>query len=191
MKQSYSPDDLSEGVEEIHTSDTPLSSQIDISASIETSMKRGYFYRAWGPTHQANGWFLPLSSVKQTTCPDFPGKVVQVQLDFSTVTRSVYSRSGWWLSQFLPEEQKSVIEIPTAPMENVPSTESKSKIPVGLSPFNLNTSVGGIWGVLFLKIFYPAWMRKVKKMKQNQSLKSPWKHLSKEWSSNLPIWTHL
>uniref|UniRef100_A0AC11CCF6 Ankyrin 2 n=1 Tax=Ovis aries TaxID=9940 RepID=A0AC11CCF6_SHEEP len=128
------PDDLSEGVEEIHTSDTPLSSQIDISASIETSMKEATSTGLEDlPTRQM-GDSLPLSSVKQTTCPDFPGQVVQVQLDFSTVTRSVYSDRGDDSPDSSPEEQKSVIEIPTAPMENVPSTESKSKIPVRTIP---------------------------------------------------------
>ncbi|KAJ1061312.1 hypothetical protein K5549_014052 [Capra hircus] len=128
------PDDLSEEVEEIHTSDTPLSSQIDISASIETSMKEATSTGLEDlPTRQM-GDSLPLSSVKQTTCPDFPEQVVQVQLDFSTVTRSIYSDRGDDSPDSSPEEQKSVIEIPTAPMENVPSTESKSKIPVRTIP---------------------------------------------------------
>ncbi|XP_068831022.1 ankyrin-2 isoform X2 [Capricornis sumatraensis] len=128
------PDDLSEEVGEIHTSDTPLSSQIDISASIETSMKEATSTGLEDlPTRQM-GDSLPLSSVKQTTCPDFPEQVVQVQLDFSTVTRSVYSDRGDDSPDSSPEEQKSVIEIPTAPMENVPSTESKSKIPARTVP---------------------------------------------------------
>uniref|UniRef100_A0A8C6G365 Ankyrin 2 n=1 Tax=Moschus moschiferus TaxID=68415 RepID=A0A8C6G365_MOSMO len=127
------PDDLSEEVEEIHTSDTPLSSQIDLSASIETSMKEATSTGLEDLPTRQTGDSLPLSSVKQTTCPDFPEQVVQVQLDFSTVTRSVYSDRGDDSPDSSPEEQKSVIEIPTAPMENVPSTESKSKIPVRTS----------------------------------------------------------
>ncbi|XP_065763411.1 ankyrin-2 isoform X7 [Muntiacus reevesi] len=128
------PDDLSEDVEEIHTSDTPLSSQIDISASIETSMKEAPSTGLEDLPTRHMGDSVPLSSVKQPTCPDFPEQVVQVQLDFPTVTRSVYSDRGDDSPDSSPEEQKSVIEIPTAPMENVPSTESKSKTPVRTIP---------------------------------------------------------
>ncbi|XP_070308416.1 ankyrin-2 isoform X15 [Odocoileus virginianus] len=128
------PDDLSEEVEEIHTSDTPLSSQIDISASVETSMKEATSTGLEDLPTRHMGDSVPLSSVKQPTCPDFPEQVVQVQLDFPTVTRSVYSDRGDDSPDSSPEEQKSVIEIPTAPMENVPSTESKPKTPVRTIP---------------------------------------------------------
>ncbi|XP_054845596.1 ankyrin-2 [Eublepharis macularius] len=56
--------------------------------------------------------------------------VIDVQLDFSTVTRSVYSEQEDDSPDSSPEEQKSVIEIPTALMESMPPSESKSKIPV-------------------------------------------------------------
>uniref|UniRef100_A0A8C6BH70 Ankyrin 2 n=1 Tax=Monodon monoceros TaxID=40151 RepID=A0A8C6BH70_MONMO len=128
------PDDLSEEVEEIHASDAPLNSQMEISASIETSMKEATSVGAEDLPSLGMGDTPPLSSVKQTACPDSPKPVGQVQLDFSTVTRSVYADRGDDSPDSSPEEQKSVIEIPTAPMENVPSTESRSKIPVRTIP---------------------------------------------------------
>ncbi|XP_075854153.1 ankyrin-2 isoform X8 [Microcebus murinus] len=129
------PDDLSEEVEEISASDAQLNSQLGISASMEeTSTKEPIFVGAEDlPTTQV-GDTVPLSVVKETSCPDSPEPVVKVQLDFSTVTRSVYSDRDEDSPDSSPEEQKSVIEIPTAPMENVPSTESKSKIPVKTIP---------------------------------------------------------
>ncbi|XP_053110667.1 ankyrin-2 isoform X38 [Hemicordylus capensis] len=60
--------------------------------------------------------------------------VIDVQLDFSTVTRSVYSEQEEDSPDSSPEEQKSVIEIPTADMESMTSFESKSKIPVRATP---------------------------------------------------------
>lgn len=56
--------------------------------------------------------------------------VIDVQLDFSTVTRSVYSEQEDDSPDSSPEEQKSVIEIPTAVMESMPPPEAKSKIPI-------------------------------------------------------------
>ncbi|XP_048364872.1 ankyrin-2 isoform X5 [Sphaerodactylus townsendi] len=56
--------------------------------------------------------------------------VIDVQLDFSTVTRSVYSEQEDDSPDSSPEDQKSVIEIPTAVMESMPPPEGKSKIPV-------------------------------------------------------------
>ncbi|XP_014640057.1 PREDICTED: ankyrin-2 isoform X5 [Ceratotherium simum simum] len=128
------PDDLSEEVEEIPSSDVQLNSQMGISSSTETSTKDTTPAEPEDlPTTQMSDT-PPKSSVKQTSCPDSPEPVVQVQLDFSTVTRSVYSDRDDDSPDSSPEEQKSVIEIPTAPMESVPSTESKSKIPVRTIP---------------------------------------------------------
>uniref|UniRef100_A0A8D0TZ12 Ankyrin-2 n=1 Tax=Sus scrofa TaxID=9823 RepID=A0A8D0TZ12_PIG len=128
------PDDLSEEVEEVPTSDGQLNSQMGISASTETSMKEAASAGAEDlPCIQMSDT-PSLSLVKQAACPDSPEPVVQVQLDFSTVTRSVYSDRDDESPDSSPEEQKSVIEIPTAPMENVPSTESRSKIPVRTMP---------------------------------------------------------
>ncbi|XP_069315197.1 ankyrin-2 isoform X1 [Eulemur rufifrons] len=128
------PDDLSEEVEEISAPDAQLNPQMAIAASTETSTEEAVSVGAEDlPTMQV-GDAPPLSGVKQTSCPDSPEPVVKVQLDFSTVTRSVYSDRDEDSPDSSPEEQKSVIEIPTAPMENVPSTESKSKIPVRTMP---------------------------------------------------------
>ncbi|XP_042326247.1 ankyrin-2 [Sceloporus undulatus] len=71
----------------------------------------------------------------QVPCPISPEQtVIDVQLNFSTVTRSVYAEQDDDSPDSSPEEQKSVIEIPTAVLESVPSSESKSKIPVRTGP---------------------------------------------------------
>uniref|UniRef100_F7F3D2 Ankyrin 2 n=1 Tax=Callithrix jacchus TaxID=9483 RepID=F7F3D2_CALJA len=130
------PDDLSEEVEEIPASDAQLNSQMGISASTETLTKETVSVVSFVKDRSTMqmGDTPPLSDVKQISCPDSSEPVVQAQLDFSTITRSVYSDKGDASPDSSPEEQKSVIEIPTAPMENVPSTESKSKIPVRTMP---------------------------------------------------------
>ncbi|XP_032148401.1 ankyrin-2 isoform X2 [Sapajus apella] len=128
------PEDLSEEVEEIPASDAQLNSQMGISASTETLTKEAVSVGAKDLSTMQTGDTPHLPDVKQVSCPDSSELVVQAQLDFSTVTRSVYSDKGDASPDSSPEEQKSVIEIPTAPMENVPSTESKSKIPVRTMP---------------------------------------------------------
>uniref|UniRef100_A0A667H9V5 Ankyrin 2 n=1 Tax=Lynx canadensis TaxID=61383 RepID=A0A667H9V5_LYNCA len=128
------PDDLSEEVEEIPASDAQLNSYMGNSASTEISTEEAPSVGAEDLSTMHMGDMPPKSSVKHTSCPDSPEPVIQVQLDFSTVTRSVYSDRDDDSPDSSPEEQKSVIEIPTAPMENVPSTESKSKIPVRTIP---------------------------------------------------------
>ncbi|XP_043368932.1 ankyrin-2 isoform X7 [Dermochelys coriacea] len=72
----------------------------------------------------------------QVPCPISPEKsVIDVQLDFSTVTRSVNCEQDDESPDSSPEEQRSVIEIPTAVLESsVPPSESKSKIPVRTTP---------------------------------------------------------
>ncbi|NXA30883.1 ANK2 protein, partial [Eudromia elegans] len=80
----------------------------------------------------------PLSSTEtdnvdssQVPCPTSPEQsVVEDELDFSKVTRFVRSEQDDESPDSSPEEERSVIEIPTALMERVPSCESKSKIPV-------------------------------------------------------------
>ncbi|XP_012583245.1 PREDICTED: ankyrin-2 isoform X5 [Condylura cristata] len=124
------PDDLAEEVEETSASEAQLNSSVGSSASTETSTKEASSSGVEDVPTMHMGDTPPLSSVKQTPCSESPEQVVQVQLDFATVTRSVYSGRDEESPDSSPEEQKSVIEIPTAPMENVPSTESKSKIPV-------------------------------------------------------------
>ncbi|XP_053757285.1 ankyrin-2 isoform X13 [Panthera pardus] len=128
------PDDLSEEVEEIPASDVQLNSHMGNSASTEISTEEAPSAGAKDLPTMHMGDMPPKSSVKRTSCHDSPEPVIQVQLDFSTVTRSVYSDRDDDSPDSSPEEQKSVIEIPTAPMENVPSTESKSKIPVRTIP---------------------------------------------------------
>ncbi|XP_064240008.1 ankyrin-2 isoform X8 [Aotus nancymaae] len=128
------PDDLSEEVVEIPASDAQLNSQMGISASTETLTKETGSVGTKDLSTMQTGDTPPLSDVKQISCPDSSELVVQAQLDFSTITRSVYSDKGDASPDSSPEEQKSVIEIPTAPMENVPSTDSKSKIPVRTMP---------------------------------------------------------
>ncbi|XP_040331458.1 ankyrin-2 isoform X15 [Herpailurus yagouaroundi] len=128
------PDDLSEEVEEIPASDAQLNSHMGNSASTEISTEEAPSVGAEDLPTMHMGDMPPKSSVKHTSCPDSPEPVIQVQLDFATVTRSVYSDRDDDSPDSSPEEQKSVIEIPTAPMENVPSTESKSKIPVRTIP---------------------------------------------------------
>lgn len=71
----------------------------------------------------------------QMPCPSYPEQtVIDVHLNFSTITRSVSAEKEDDSPDSSPEEQKSVIEIPTAAMETVPSTESKSKIPIRNTP---------------------------------------------------------
>ncbi|XP_048189381.1 ankyrin-2 isoform X26 [Perognathus longimembris pacificus] len=123
------PDDQSEEAEEIPASDALVSSHVEISASSEISTKEADCTEAGDlPTLQMEA-APPLSSMKPIPCPDSFQPAVPSHLDFSTVTRSVYSERDDESPDSSPEEQKSVIEIPTALMENVPSTESKSKIP--------------------------------------------------------------
>ncbi|XP_004626728.1 ankyrin-2 isoform X2 [Octodon degus] len=132
------PDDLSEDTEEILTSDTHVDAQMEISASPEMATQEATATGAEDlPMQMTNT--PSLSSRKQVPCPDSPEPVMQVQLDFSTVTRSIYSERDEESPDSSPEEEKSVIEIPTAPMENVPSTESKSKILVRTIPTSSTT----------------------------------------------------
>ncbi|XP_019512098.1 PREDICTED: ankyrin-2 isoform X8 [Hipposideros armiger] len=71
-----------------------------------------------------------LHSERHTAGPGCPGLASHAQLDFCTVTRSVYSGRGDESPDSSPEEQKSVIEIPTAPMDSVPSAESHANVPI-------------------------------------------------------------
>ncbi|NWS86249.1 ANK2 protein, partial [Toxostoma redivivum] len=77
----------------------------------------------------------------QVPCPISPEQcVVEDELDFSKATRLVSSEQGEESPDSSPEEQRSVIEIPTALMESVPSCESKSKIPVRTAAATLQSS---------------------------------------------------
>ncbi|XP_063138266.1 ankyrin-2 isoform X17 [Rattus norvegicus] len=128
------PDDVSEEIEDLPASDADLDSKVVISASTETPTKEAVSTVAEEPATMQ--WSDSLSTVKQTSCPTFPEPVGQ--LDFSTVTRSVYSDRDDESPDSSPEEQKSVIEIPTAPMENVPSAEIKPQIPIRTLPTSVS-----------------------------------------------------
>lgn len=122
------PDDVSEEMEESPASDANLDAQVMTPASTELPAKEPVSTTVEDhPTMQSSDT-SSLSTVKQLSCPAFPQPVVQ--MDFSTVTRSVHSDRDDESLDSSPEEQKSVIEIPTAPMENVPSAESKPQIPM-------------------------------------------------------------
>ncbi|XP_017653828.1 ankyrin-2 isoform X5 [Nannospalax galili] len=125
------PDDLSE---EIAALDANLNSEVRMSASTGIPMKEAMFTVTKDLLTKPVGDMPSLFSVKQKPCPASSEPIVQVQLDFSTVTRSIYSDRDDESPDSSPEEQKSVIEIPTAPMENMASAESKSKIPIRTIP---------------------------------------------------------
>lgn len=73
------------------------------------------------------------SRVKLLAGPACQEPAVQAALDFSTVTRSVYEDREDDSPDSSPEEQKSVIEIPTAATESAPCPENKSRIPIRTS----------------------------------------------------------
>ncbi|XP_053767390.1 ankyrin-2 isoform X6 [Desmodus rotundus] len=98
-----------------------LSGEVDASAGIK------------GPSPGQGGDTPAVSSVKPLTGPTCLEPTVQAALDFSTVTRSVYADREDDSPDSSPEEQKSVIEIPTAAAESAPSPENKSRIPVRTS----------------------------------------------------------
>ncbi|XP_076431057.1 ankyrin-2 isoform X5 [Peromyscus maniculatus bairdii] len=126
------PDDVSEEIEETAASDHNFDSQVMVSASLEMSTREAVSTAVEDlPTMQLSDT-SSLSTVKQKPCPASPQPVVQLNLN--TVTRSVHSDRDDETPDSSPEEQKSVIEIPTAPMENVPSAESKPPIPVRTLP---------------------------------------------------------
>ncbi|XP_060248714.1 ankyrin-2 isoform X10 [Meriones unguiculatus] len=124
------PDDMSEETEELPALDANLDSQEMSSASIETPIKEAASTVVRELTTMQSSDAPSLST--EEPCPAFPKSVPQ--LDFSTVTRSIYSDRDDESPDSSPEEQRSVIEIPTAPMENVPSTESEPKSSVRTLP---------------------------------------------------------
>ncbi|XP_075837508.1 ankyrin-2 isoform X15 [Microtus pennsylvanicus] len=122
------PDDVSEEIEESPASDANLDAEMMTLASSELPAKEPVSTAAEGLPTVPSSDTSSLSTVRQLSCPAFPQPVVQ--MDFSTVTRSIHSDRDDESLESSPEEQKSVIEIPTAPMENVPSAESKPQIPM-------------------------------------------------------------
>ncbi|XP_056658986.1 ankyrin-2 isoform X4 [Monodelphis domestica] len=140
------PPDLSEKVEEKasaypgatkaeQTSRIPV--KVGISASSQSTTKEIISTdatEAETSSPQETGGMPSVSSTAQMPCSDTSEPITEVQLDFSTVTRSVYSEREDDSPDSSPEDQKSVIEIPTGATEIVPSAESKSKIPVRTLP---------------------------------------------------------
>ncbi|XP_039398415.1 ankyrin-2 isoform X20 [Mauremys reevesii] len=124
----------------VDTTKAELKSRIPIKMGISVSSKSPKKETAASEASEVD----PFSKVEtddafgssQVPCPISPEQsVIDVQLEFSTVTRSVYSEQDDESPDSSPEEQRSVIEIPTAVLESsVPSSESKSKIPVRTTP---------------------------------------------------------
>ncbi|XP_050799929.1 ankyrin-2 isoform X22 [Gopherus flavomarginatus] len=129
----------------VGTTKAELKSRIPIKMGISVSSKSPKKETAASEASEVD----PFSKVEtddafdssQVPCPISPEQsVIDVQLEFSTVTRSVYSERDDESPDSSPEEQRSVIEIPTAVLESsVPSSESKSKIPVRTTPAALQS----------------------------------------------------
>ncbi|XP_070272940.1 ankyrin-2 isoform X7 [Myotis yumanensis] len=112
------PSDLSEEGEGTLASDSHFCSPTGIPAPLDTLV----------------------ASVGAEDLPSMPGgatpppPAVQVPMDFSTVTGSGVSGQDGGSPDSSPEEQKSVIEIPTAATESVPPSESQSQVLVRPGP---------------------------------------------------------
>ncbi|NWH63218.1 ANK2 protein, partial [Geococcyx californianus] len=121
---------MGEGVS-VGTTKADLKSRIPIKMGISASSKSPKKETAAYEAEPLSGMEPDMVDSSQVPCPISPEQsVVEDDLVFSKVTRSVYSEQGEESPDSSPEEQRSVIEIPTAVMERVPSCESKSKIPV-------------------------------------------------------------
>ncbi|NXI37116.1 ANK2 protein, partial [Galbula dea] len=108
-----------------------LKSRIPIKMGISASSKSPKKDTAASEAEPLSRTETDVVDCSQVPCPLSPEQsVVDDELDFSKVTRVVCSELGDESPDSSPEEQRSVIEIPTAVMESVPSCESKSKIPV-------------------------------------------------------------
>ncbi|XP_071664236.1 ankyrin-2 isoform X4 [Patagioenas fasciata] len=119
-----------EGVS-IGTTKADLKSRIPIKMGISASSKSPKKETAASEAEPFCRTETDTVDSSQVPCPISPEQsVVEDELDFSKVTRFVSSERGDESPDSSPEEQRSVIEIPTALMETVPSCESKSKIPV-------------------------------------------------------------
>ncbi|NXX90319.1 ANK2 protein, partial [Centropus bengalensis] len=113
------------------TAKADLKSRIPIKMGISASSKSPKKETAASEAEPLSGTETDVIDSSQVPCPPSPEQsVVDDEFDFSTVTGSVCSEPGDESPDSSPEEQRSVIEIPTALMERVPSCESKSKIPV-------------------------------------------------------------
>ncbi|XP_072191139.1 ankyrin-2 isoform X12 [Excalfactoria chinensis] len=119
-----------EGVS-IGTAKAELKSRIPIKMGISASSKSPKNETA---ASEAESLFVVETDIVDSSQVPFPispeQSMVEDELEFSKVTRFVCSEKDDESPDSSPEEQRSVIEIPTALMERVPSCESKSKIPV-------------------------------------------------------------
>ncbi|XP_063271478.1 ankyrin-2 isoform X3 [Prinia subflava] len=112
------------------TAKVDLKSRIPIKMGISASSKSPKKETAASEAEPLSRTETDMVDSSQVPCPISPEQcVVEDELDFPKVTRLVSSGQGEESPDSSPEEQRSVIEIPTALMENVPC-ESKSKIPV-------------------------------------------------------------
>ncbi|NXS33988.1 ANK2 protein, partial [Pomatostomus ruficeps] len=113
------------------TAKADLKSRIPIKMGISASSKSPKKETAASEAEPLSGTETDTVDSSQVPCPISPEQcAVEDEVGFSKVTRSVSSEQGEESPDSSPEEQRSVIEIPTALMESVPSCESKSKIPV-------------------------------------------------------------
>lgn len=113
------------------TAKADLKSRIPIKMGISASSKSPKKETAASEAESLSRTETNMVNSSQVPCPNSPEqRAVEDELDFSKVTRLVSSEQGEESPDSSPEEQRSVIEIPTALMESVPSCESKSKIPV-------------------------------------------------------------
>ncbi|NXW73182.1 ANK2 protein, partial [Hirundo rustica] len=113
------------------TAKADLKSRIPIKMGISASSKSPKKETAASEAEPFSRMETDMVDSSQVPCPVSPEQcVVEDELDFSKVTQLLSSEHGEESPDSSPEEQRSVIEIPTALMESVPSCESKSKIPV-------------------------------------------------------------
>ncbi|NXA22209.1 ANK2 protein, partial [Ibidorhyncha struthersii] len=113
------------------TTKADLKSRIPIKMGISASSKSPKKETAASEAEPFSRTETDMVDSSQVPCPISPEQSVgEDEVDFSKVTRSDCSEQGDESPDSSPEEQRSVIEIPTALMERVPSCESKSKIPV-------------------------------------------------------------
>ncbi|XP_041882703.1 ankyrin-2-like isoform X5 [Corvus kubaryi] len=113
------------------TAKADVKSRIPIKMGISASSKSPKKETAASEAEPLSRTETDMVDSSQVPCPISPEQcAVEDELDFSKVSQSVSSEQGEESPDSSPEEQRSVIEIPTALMESVPSSESKSKIPV-------------------------------------------------------------
>nr|XP_014121501.1 ankyrin-2 isoform X23 [Zonotrichia albicollis] len=123
------------------TAKADLKSRIPIKMGISASSKSPKKEIAASEAEPLSRMETDTVDSSQVPCPISPEQcAVEDELDFSKVTRLVSSEQGEESPDSSPEEQRSVIEIPTALMESVPSCESKSKIPVRTAAAALQSS---------------------------------------------------